>query len=188
MANNKKKVVRINFSWFYLLLMGLFFWLLLSPGKGGSANPQKIEWEDVREMASRGDVKEIVFVRNDFEGRLTMKADRIGNYADMFGGNVPKKSPHFVFLVSASFNAEEMFGELNEPLAPEDRFKVVIEKNDHIWQDMLEWILFPVLLIVMWIFMFRGMGAKGGPGAGGGIFNVGKSTGKVAEKGSVKVT
>jgi len=188
MANKKKnKVVRINFSWFYLLLMGLFFWMLFSPGKGGSANPQKIEWADVIQMASRGDIKEVVFVRNDFEGRVTIKPDRIGNYADMFGGNIPKKSPHFIFLVSASFNAEEMFGELNANLPAEDQFRLIIEKNEKIWQDMLEWILFPVLLIIMWIFMFRGMGAKGGPG-GGGIFNVGKSTGKVADKGSIKVT
>ena len=42
----------------------------------------------------------------------------------------------------------------------------------------------------MWVFMFRGFNRNmgGGPGGQGGIFNVGKSTGKLADKNMVKVT
>ena len=136
-----------------------------------------------------GDIKEVVFIRNEYEGRVTMKPEKIEKFADKFGGIVPKKSPHFIFLVSGSFNAEEMFGELNAQLPEDEQVKVVIENHESLWA-MLEWLIFPLLLIFMWIFMFRGMNRNMGGGAGGpgGIFNVGKSTGKLAEKDSMKVT
>ncbi|MCQ2184323.1 MAG: ATP-dependent zinc metalloprotease FtsH [Bacteroidales bacterium] len=184
---NKQKVIRLNIGWIYIVIFAIIaFWIFRG---NENANPQKIEWEDVVSMASQGDIKEITFIRNDFEGRMTIKPDRLEKYASYFGGEVPGKSPHFIFLVSGSFNAEEMFGELNAALSEGERFRVVIENNDKIWGKTLEWILFPVLMILMWVWMFRGIG-KGGPqgGPGGGIFSTGKSTANLAEKGSVNVT
>ena len=153
-----------------------------------AANPQKEEWDEVKKQWLAGDIKEVVFIRNEFEGHITMKPDRIEKYSSLFGGNVPKKSPHFIFLVSGSFNAEEMFGELNAQLPENEKVKVVIENKENFW-GMIDWIIFPLILILMWSFMFRGMGKNmGGPGGPGGIFNVGKSTGKLAEKNEIKVT
>ena len=192
MAENKnnrphgpQKPVKVSFgiSWIYIiLLIGIGYMFFTQKG----ANPQKEEWADVQKQWLAGDIKEVVFVRNEFEGHVTMKPDKIGQYSDKFGGNVPVKSPHFTFLVSSSFNAEEMFGELNEQLPENEKVKVVIENRESIWA-MLEWLIFPLFLILMWVFMFRGMN-KGGNGGPGGVFNVGKSTGKLAEKNEIKVT
>lgn len=181
----KAKTVVFNFSWVYILLIFGIIWMLFNQG---GANPQKIEWDEVKEMISAGDVKEIVFVRNDFEGKLTVKPDRLEKYADKFGGNVPKKSPHFIFLVSGSFNPEMTFGELNDSLPEQDRFRLVIENDSKFWSTLLEWLIFPILLILMWVFMFRGMNRNVTGGGPGGIFNVGKSTGKLAEKDNIKVS
>ena len=185
--DRKPVKVTFNMSWLYILLIFGIIWMFFNQG---GANPQKIEWEEVKEMARAGDIKEITFVRNDFEGKVTIRPDRLEKYADKFGGNVPSKSPHFFFLVSGSFNAEEMFSQINESLPEADRFKVVIETANKMWSTIFEWLFFPILLIVMWYFMFRGMNRNMGGGAGGpgGIFNVGKSTGKLAEKNSIKVT
>ena len=177
--------IKFNFSWVYMLLMFVIVWMFFN--QGGS-NPQKIEWDDVRQQILAGDVQEIVFVRNDFEGKVTIRPDRLEKYADEFGGKIPSKSPHFVFLVSGSFNAEETFGELNDSLPEDARFKLVIENNNKVWGSVIEWLLFPLLLILMWVFMFRGFNRSAGPGGAGGIFSVGKSTGKLAEKDSIKVT
>ena len=177
--------IRFNFSWIYMILLIVIVWMFFNQG---GANPQKIEWEDVKEQILAGDVKEITFIRNDYEGRVTIKPDRLEKYADKFGGKIPSKSPHFVFLVSASFNAEETFGELNDSLPESDRFRLVIENNNKIWGSVIEWLLFPLILILMWVFMFRGFNRNAGPGGPGGFFNVGKSTGKLAEKDSIKVT
>ena len=175
-----------NISWIYILLLIGIGWMFFNQS---GANPQKEEWADVKAQWLDGDIKEVVFIRNEYEGRVTIKPDALAKYEDKFGGNVPNKSPHFIFLVSGSFNAEEMFGELNAQLPADEQVKVVIENHES-WWSMLEWIIFPLLLILMWVFMFRGMGKNmgGGPGGPGGIFNVGKSTGKLAEKDSIKVT
>ena len=183
----RKKPVKISFgiSWIYILLFIGIGWMFFNQD---GANPQKEEWEEVKTQWLAGDIKEVVFVRNEFEGHVTIKPDRLSKYEDKFGGLVPKKSPHFVFLVSGSFNAEEMFGELNSQLPENEKVKVVIESKENFW-GVLEWLIFPLLLILMWVFMFRGMNRNmGGGGGPGGVFSVGKSTGKLAEKNSIKVT
>ena len=186
-GGRKPKRITFNMSWIYILLIFGIVWMFFNQG---GANPQKIEWEDLKTMVEDGDVKEIVFIRNDFEGRVTIRPEKLEKYADKFGGNVPSRSPHFFFLVSSSFNAEEMFGQLNDSLPEQEKFKLVIENDSKMWSTILEWFLFPVILIAMWYFMFRGMNRSmgAGPGGPGGIFNVGKSTGKLAEKNSMKVT
>lgn len=185
----KKRIVRVNLgiSWFYLLLIiGIAVMLF----NRSSANPQKVEWADVETMIKSGDVKEIHFVRNDFRGNVTIRPDRLAKYSDKFGGQVPAKSPHFIFLVSNKFNPEETFGEMNAALTETDRFKVILENKDNTWVNIIQWLIFPILLILMWVWMFRGIGKNmgGGPGGPGGVFNVGKSTGKLADKNQVKVT
>ncbi|MBE6217883.1 MAG: ATP-dependent zinc metalloprotease FtsH [Bacteroidales bacterium] len=181
---NKPVKVNIGISWIYILLFIGIGWMFFNQS---GANPQKEEWDEVRQQWLAGDIKEVVFVRNEFEGHVTIKPDKLGKYEDKFGGVIPKKSPHFVFLVSGSFNAEEMFGELNNELPENEKVKVVIENHENFW-GMIEWLIFPLLLILMWVFMFRGMNKNMGGGGPGGVFNVGKSTGKLAEKDSIKVT
>ena len=184
----EKKIIKFNFniSWIYILLLIGIGWMFFNQS---SANPQKEEWADVKKQWLAGDIKEVVFIRNEYEGRVTIRPDRLARYEEQFGSQVPEKSPHFVFLVSASFNAEEMFGELNAQLPEDQQVKVVIENHES-WWGVIDWLIFPLLLIIMWVFMFRGMNKNIGGGAGGpgGIFSVGKSTGKLAEKDSIKVT
>ena len=173
-----------NISWIYILLLIGIGWMFFNQS---GANPQKEEWDQVKEQWLAGDIKEVVFVRNEFEGHVTIRPDRLGKFEQEFGGVIPKKSPHFIFLVSGSFNAEEMFGELNSQLPEDEKVKVVIESKESFW-GVLEWLIFPLLLIIMWIFMFKGVNRNMGGGGPGGVFNVGKSTGKLAEKDSIKVT
>ncbi|MBO5546485.1 MAG: AAA family ATPase, partial [Bacteroidales bacterium] len=146
-------------------------------------------------MILDGDVKEVHFVRNDFSGTVTMQPDKLGKYAGMFvNGKVPTRSPHFTFLVSTKFDPEHEFAALNAELPAEAQVKVIMVNDPKIWANVLEWILPLVLLVLLWGWMFRGMGRQmgggGGNGPGGGMnpFNVGKSTGKLADKNKVNVT
>ena len=196
MADKKKdpkggKTFRVsfNFSWLYLLLIAGIGWLLFSNQQ--SSDPQKIEWQQVQTMAQSGDIEEIVFVRNDIRGEIKVRPERLAKYADQFpGGAVPRRAPHFYFLVSARFDPEENFAKLNENLPVGEQFKVVIQNADHTWAELAQWIFPTLLLILFWVWMFRSMN-RGAGGAGGGMgnpFNVGKATGKLADKDEVKVT
>ncbi len=197
MANNtnnnkepKNKIIRINIglSWLYIpLLVGLLYLAFFS----GGSNPQKAEWSDVKEMVASGDVKDILFIRNDFKGEVTIKPDKLAKYSERFGGKVPSASPHFWFYVSNKFDPEAEFDRLNSELPADSQVKIIMENDDNVWGHIMDWFLFPILLIAMWIFMFRGFNRNMGPGGAGGqggIFNVGKSTGRLADKDTVKVT
>lgn len=188
--NPKNKIIRINIglSWLYIpLLVGLLYLAFFS----GGSNPQKAEWSDVKEMVASGDVKDILFIRNDFKGEVTIKPDKLAKYSERFGGKVPSASPHFWFYVSNKFDPEAEFDRLNSELPADSQVKIIMENDDNVWGHIMDWFLFPILLIAMWIFMFRGFNrnmGSGGAGGQGGIFSVGKSTGRLADKDTVKVT
>ena len=188
--NPKNKIIRINIglSWLYIpLLVGLLYLAFFS----GGSNPQKAEWSDVKEMVASGDVKDILFIRNDFKGEITIKPDKLAKYSERFGGKVPSASPHFWFYVSNKFDPEAEFDRLNSELPADSQVKIIMENDDNVWGHIMDWFLFPILLIAMWIFMFRGFNRNMGPGGAGGqggIFSVGKSTGRLADKDTVKVT
>lgn len=193
--NNKKKVIRLNISWIYLIIvLTIGFLLYRNSGPG----PQKIEWQAVEQMILDGDIKEISFIRNDYKGSVTVKPECLGKYSELFPrGEVPPKSPHFFFYVSDKFDAEAELETLNSELLiahPDEKaVKLIIENDSKIWRNVLDFLVWPILLIVMMIWMFRSMsgsmaGGKGPGGPGGGIFNVGRSTGKLADKNTVNVT
>ncbi len=185
---NPQKQSGFSFMWIFLILIIGCIILSLPGGFSKNANPTKVEWDEVQELILAGDVKEIEFVRNDLEGKITLRQESLSKYADKyFGGEIPRQSPHLNFLVSGSFNPEVMFGELNGQLEPEQRAKVVMTKNDHTGARVMEWILPLLLFIILWVFLMRGMNRNAG-GANGGIFNAGKAPGRIADKKEIKVT
>lgn len=191
--NKKKKVkvVRLNLSWLYLLLVGGIFYLLFKDG--AAANPQKTEWATVREMALAGDVKEVDFVRNEYKGLVTLKGESLEKYASDFGGKVPVRSPHYIFLATDHFDVEKEIASLNAGLEKGNQVKLVISQGNNFWSNIMDWIFPLVLIILMYVMMFRAfrpMGGQGGQGGSGGFnpFNVGKAQGKLADKDKVDVT
>ena len=75
----KPKIIRINLSWLYIILLVAIGYMLFAQG---GPSPQKIEWTEVRQMMLDGDVKEIHFVRNDYKGMVTIQPDKLGKFAD----------------------------------------------------------------------------------------------------------
>ena len=194
MAETPRKGKRYTFriSWLYIILIGVLIWMFFGDNDG---EPKKIEWAEVKELWQSGDIKDVTFVRNEYEGEVTIKPDRLEKYASRFENGVPKKSPHFTFMVSKSFDAEDEFGRLNDSLLvniPEDARKDaavnVIVENRESWWAAIDWLIFPVLLLIMWFFMFRGINRGSGGGGPGGVFSVGKANGKLADKNAVNVT
>ena len=191
MANKKKKQsgsFRPLLTITYIaLLLALGYMFFSGDGKSSNSRPVKVELDEIYALADSGDIKQIEFSRDKYEGTVTLKQECLTKHKDLFDGKVPNKSPHLTFIVSAAFNPEESFGSLNERLPEDRRFKLVMTKDDRAWGQVLEWILMPLMLILMWVMMFRMMNRGGAPGGSGGIFNVGKSTGKMADKNQVKV-
>lgn len=176
-----------RFSWtsliYLLLLVGLaYMWF-----NSGSSDPIKKEWIDVKgTLLVSGDVAKVEYVRNERKADIYLEKEVLASYKNQFGGKEPKGGPHFYFLVSDNFDAETEFEAILEQLPADKHFKLVITEHKS-YLGILEWLLFPLMLIVFWILMSRPMRNMGG--GGGGIFNVGKSQAKLYETaGNVKVT
>ena len=180
---------RRGFNWFSLVYLFLLLGLAYMWSSTGTANPLKKEWIDIKDgLLVSGDVDKLVYVRNEHKGDIYLKQSSLEKYKNLYGGREPKASPHFYFLVSEKFDAETQFDTLVESLPPEKQFKVVIDEHKNYWGPIIEWIIFPLLLLGMFFIFMRPMRNMGG-GAGGGIFNVGKSQAKLYEKSNnVKVT
>ena len=180
---------RRGFSWFSMIYLILLLGLVYMWSSTGTANPLKKEWLDVKEtLLVSGDVEKLVYVRNEHKGEIYLKQGALDKYKNLYGGREPKGGPHFYFLVSEKFDAEEQLDTLVESLPGDKQFKVVVEEHKSYWGPIIEWILFPLMLLLMFFVFMRPMRNMGG-GAGGGIFNVGKSQAKLYEKSNnVKVT
>ena len=180
---------RRGFSWFSMIYLFLLLGLVYMWSSTGTANPLKKEWLDVKEtLLVSGDVEKLVYVRNEHKGEIYLKQGALDKYKNLYGGREPKGGPHFYFLVSEKFDAEEQLDTLVESLPGDKQFKVVVEEHKSYWGPIIEWIVFPLMLLLMFFVFMRPMRNMGG-GAGGGIFNVGKSQAKLYEKSNnVKVT
>ncbi|MBR5101238.1 MAG: ATP-dependent zinc metalloprotease FtsH [Bacteroidales bacterium] len=180
---------RRGFNWFSLVYLILLLGLAYMWSTTGTSDPLKREWIDVKEnLLTSGDVEKLVYVRNEHKGEIFLKQDALDKYKNLYGGREPKGGPHFYFLVSDKFDAETQLDSLVESLPEENRFKVVVEEHKSYWGPIIEWLIFPLMLLAMFFLFMRPMRNMGG-GAGGGIFSVGKSQAKLYEKSNnVKVT
>ncbi len=191
-TKNKKDNIwppKFNVMWIYIGLLGVigYMWATYDGG-----DPVKSQWMEVKEkMIPSGDVEKILFVSNSNRCEVYIKKNNLVKYKNKFGGKVPKHGPHFYFTVSPNFNFEEQIALVRDPLPADKKFIVETEERTDYLGTILNWLLLPMILVAIWLFMFRRMnkGMGGGQGGGGGIFNVGKSQAKLFDKeNNVKIT
>jgi cell division protease FtsH len=187
MANNKKNtppVGKFNFYWIYgIIAVVLLGSMLLS----SNSSTIKTTIDDFHEMAKRGYIEKLVVVKNKGIAEIYIKDNFIDSVKTFdkkykFLANKPKSAfsgemPDLEFIAPPSDPFYQELEDLHQKYGLvydyEERYSI---------GDALGWMLFPALLIIFWIFMFRRMGAGGGGGAGG-IFSIGKSKATVFEKG-----
>lgn len=184
----KLKPPKFNVMWIYLPLLMLIGYMYFVGWKGGE--PLKTEWYKVKEeMIPSGDVEKITYIPNETKGEVTIRTDSLKKYKNLFGGREPKYGPHFYFEVSDNFDSEQQLADARATLPDEKKFSIETEKRANYFR-LLDWLIFPLLIVALWFFMIRRMSKGVGGGAGGGgIFNVGKSQAKLFDKdNNIKVT
>jgi len=178
---NRKKnnTPKVNYMWIYAGMLAILAYIWFSYD---NSTPVKTEWLKVKErMIPSGDLEKVVFISNTGQAMVYLKKDRLDKYA---GEDLPKSPPHFYFIVPGNSDLEAKLEEAREQLEPDQRFGIEVEKQNNFFSHLLDWLLLPILLIAVWVFMFRRMSrSMGGPGgAGGGIFSVGRSQAKLFDK------
>ena len=183
--NAKSGMPKFNFYWIYGIAIAAIIGFSLF-GNAPSGN-REINFSKFQEMAEKGHVETITYVKNTGLAEVNLKRDAINNneeYSKFRSQSIFNKSS-----VNYTFNAppnEEFYKELkeiNDKLPVDKQFNIAFGmQEDYSWLTSL---LFFVGIIALWFFIMRRMsgGGSGGGGGGGQIFNIGKSKAKLFEKG-----
>lgn len=186
--NQNPKKIKIN-PWLIYGAVALIF-LFISFMTGGSSfeEPLKTSSSKFNEYLEKGQVeKVIVYNKMEADVYLTAAALKEANHKvvakDLL--NRPNKGPHYTFDIGN----DEIFQNKLEAAVKARQLKEYSFLPKSNWSELLQMILPFVLILGLWIFIMRRMNGGAGGGAGGQIFNIGKSKAKLFdEKTDIKTT
>ncbi|MCK9206920.1 MAG: ATP-dependent zinc metalloprotease FtsH [Salinivirgaceae bacterium] len=187
-SKNNDKKPKFNITWVYALIaISLFGIFLFQP----TNKPIEVTWNRFeQEMLKANDVQKIEVVNNK-KVEIYIKPDRLKDQKYNEVNNQKKstfstsQNPQYFFTIGSVEAFENRMDEAQKDFDPKERIDIsFVERNNH-FETILNWLLFPLLLIGVWLFIFRKM--AGPNGAGGQIFNIGKSKAKIFDKDTAEV-
>lgn len=172
---------KFNIYWVYGLIAVAFFAIqFFNFGSG----PEKISWLEFRKILTNNDVEKIVIV-NDKTVNVYIKKDRLSQpkYKDIAKrttGTFSNTNPQFSFLIGKEFN--ENLKDAIKDFPEEDKRKLVPEYEEKVdwFGNILGWLLPIIVIVAIYMFIFRRM--TGGGGGGPPIFSIGKSKAQLFDK------
>lgn len=178
----KGKKPKFSIYWVYGIIALIF--IILQFFNMGSSSVQT-DIGKFKEMMKQGDIEKVEVV-NGKTVEIYIKPDRLasGKYEDAKGSgfsSFSQSGPHYYFEIGSLEYFENKMEEMQADLPPENRISVRYSTRKDWFSDVFSWLFFPILLIVIWIFIFRRMSGGGGVG-GGQIFNIGKSKAKIFDR------
>ena len=193
MKEEKKPTTpKFNVYWLY----GAIIFALLSMSIfGGSDSWQTLSKTNIsnfEKYLNAGDVSEVIVIRNKNSVRVTLSPDALkkSDHQNVISKNIlgqeNTKGPHYQFEVGSL----ELFEEkLEKARSKGVLFRLEFITVENRWADTLIGFLPFIIIIGVWIFLMRRMSGGAGGGAGGQIFNIGKSKAKLFDKNTdVKTT
>ncbi|MCR8666578.1 ATP-dependent zinc metalloprotease FtsH [Aestuariibaculum sp. M13] len=195
MANNKKntKENKPKFSpyWIYGILIALFLGFQLF-GNSGYEEGKKITPSDFFKYLQDGDIEKVDVITNTHVAKVYLTDEALEK-------DIHKNSKSTSFIPSATKlpNYTFEFGSLEKFEGDIDKAKenlpnspvISFDQEHDNWTNLLMGILPFILLIAVWVFIMRRMSGGAGGGAGGQIFNIGKSKAKLFDQNTeVKTT
>ncbi len=170
---------KFSFYWIYGILALVFLGInFLNTG----GEPQKTDWKHLKTMLADKDVQKLVLVNKEVaEIYLKPEALKKEEYKDLKNttNTFGQKTPQFYYNVASP---DIFIQQVQEAQKGNDNPVYVESETRHNWGgEILSWV-FPILLLLgVWYFIMRMM-SRGGGGAGGQIFNIGKSKAQVYDK------
>jgi cell division protease FtsH len=175
---NWNKVGRVIASWLGILLA---VFLVMYAFKSNEETEYEISFTTYQQLLNEGKISEALIKKSnlndyDFHGKLTQPME-----LTTVGGKRARNATRIVLTLPYSNIDDKIIADWSSKGV---RFNIT--KEDSAWLNMLVGFLPWVLLIGIWLIIFRRMQA----GAGGpkGLFSFGKSRAKLLTEGSTKVT
>jgi len=166
-------------SWIFGSIVLVFLLLNIFSGTG-SENSKTTTPSKFFEFAAIGDVEKIEIInKREVYVYLTRDArlkDEHKNSAKTSLLSIASNNPNYRFEFGDLQNFENKLSRVNEEFNQNIEINYITEQN--IWGDIIISMLPFIIIIAIWIFIMRRM-STGGGGAGGQIFNIGKSKAKL---------
>ena len=181
---NKPPENKFNIYWFYGLVIAILLGMSLFGGGENWSAVNKINVSNFEKYLNAGDISEVVVIRNKSSVRVTLNPDalnkaehQITKSRNIFGQeNI--SGPHYQFEVGSL----ELFEEkLEKARSKGIHFRLEFITVENRWLDVIIGFLPIIIIIGVWIFLMRRMSGGAG-GAGGQIFNIGKSKAKLFDQ------
>ena len=185
--NNKKNVnkkPRVGSYWVYVVILAIFLFFNIFSGGVGASDGTTITPAEFFAYLEAGDIEKVdVINKREVNVYLTEEAQKKAEHDDA-------KKPQYLSFSGSTPNYQFEFGDLQNF---ENKLNNVLDNNEldtvvkyeteqNIWGEFLLTLLPFVLIIGVWIFIMRRMSAGAGGGAGGQIFNIGKSKAKLFDQ------
>ena len=177
----KMNMPKFNMNWIYaiaILALGLLYFS--SGGPENSSVSRTASYSDFKSMIDHGYASKIVINKAQGVLKMYVKPEHIRDVFQQSAKNTGA-DPYVEVEFGSIEQVEEYINQAKEAKTFTGDYTFE-NKKENDFLNMIFYNGFTILLIVaLWIFLFRRMG--GGAGMGGGVFNVGKSKAKMYEKG-----
>ena len=192
MANKKKNnKSKINIYWFYASVVFFILSIGLLGGDSGLQNTQPTDISTFENYLRNGDISKVAIINQRY-ARVTLNENALDKdihksaKAKNFLGQDNLAGPHYQFEIGTPELFETKLQEIRE--SENLNFSIEFTTMENRWLDVLLGFLPIIIIIGIWIFLMRRMSGGSG-GAGGQIFNIGKSKAKLFDQNTeVKVT
>lgn len=188
MEPNKKS--KISAYWIYAVIIIGFLALNFMTGSGiGSAT--KTTPSDFQNYLSSGEVDKVVILnRREAKVYLTKEAKGLDKHKNNKTNTILPPGPNepdYQFEFGDLQNFENEIAKTKEDFGL--KTQVIYDTENNFWGEIFITLLPFALIIGIWIFIMRRMSGGAGGGAGGQIFNIGKSKAKLFDQNTdVKVS
>ncbi|TVR78351.1 MAG: ATP-dependent metallopeptidase FtsH/Yme1/Tma family protein [Saprospirales bacterium] len=170
----------ISSYWIYAII-AMFLIVLNFMSYSGSSN-DPITLGKFESMVLAADVERLEII-NEKTANVWIKESSLSKpeYSDANQTSVFSDRPHFHFNIGPAEAFSSRLEEWNRQLSPADRVDPVYIERQNWLGPILSWVIPFAILIAIWIFIMRRV-AGGAGGAGGQIFNIGKSKATLFDK------
>ncbi len=181
-----------NFYWIYGIIVAII--LLIQAAAWNSKNMKEIYWQEFEtEMLANGDVEKVVVI-NEKIAEIYIKKESLKNNPrhdevekTPFFGDGTNPGPHYMMNIGNVESFENKLAKAKEDIPKDNWIEKGIAYTNRDSIGDWSWLIMIVAMVLLWMYIMRRMGGAGG--AGGQIFNIGKSKAQLFDKDtSVKIT
>ncbi len=182
--NTPQKKPRFS-SWWIYGLIAIFLIAFQFFGSDNLASTKKTTTSELQEYLRNGDITKILIITNTNQAKVFLSDEALAKDVHRDVAEKPLfpstgSIPQYVL----DYGDLQIFQNEITEIKKENNLDTIVEfdKESNVFMELLLSILPFVLIIGIWIYLMRRMSGGAGGGAGGQIFNIGKSKAKLFDE------